>query len=64
MLHIREQEKASIKDFKTEIIDPSDKEFKVMFITELGKRMDEQSENFKGDKKNKQISSRSHRAEI
>ena len=51
MLQIREQEKASVKDLnKIEIIDPSDKEFIVMFVTELGRRMDEHSENFKGDR--------------
>lgn len=64
MFQIREQEKASVKDLnKKEIIDPSDKEFRVMFITELGRRMDEYSENFKEIEKYKKISSRSHRAE-
>ena len=67
MLQMKEQEKASVKDLhKTEITDPPDKKFKVMFtkmLTELRRRMDECSENIKGDRKYNKVSGRSYRAE-
>ena len=56
MFQIKEQDKYSEKELnKTEISSLPDKEFKVMVIrmlTELGRRMDEYSENFNKELEN------------
>ena len=63
MLQSKEQDKTSEKELnETEISNLPNKEFKVMVIqmlNELGRRMDEHSENFKKEiKKHKKISNR------
>ena len=64
---MKEQDKTSGKTLKeTEISNLPDKEFKVMVIkmlTDLGRKMDEHSENFNKRTEYKKIPNRNHRAE-